>query len=191
MKRILAVILVAVLAITLMPAAFAAEGKTEVVLWNQIFEDWNRAWSEKMVEEFNADPNQKYTIKQEFVDGAAWDEKVAAARAANVMPDMFLVNYSNLKWNAVDNYIQPLDDLIPQAAWDDLHDNVKEMITVNGKKFAYPMMLEPAVVMYYRKDLLAEKNLEAPKTWEEFINVAKELTTNDMYGATMNYEWSM
>lgn len=191
MKRILAVILVAVLAITLMPAAFAAEGKTEVVLWNQIFEDWNRAWSEKMVEEFNSDPNQKYTIKQEFVDGAAWDEKVAAARAANVMPDMFLVNYSNLKWNAVDNYIQPLDDLIPQAAWDDLHDNVKEMITVNGNKFAYPMMLEPAVVMYYRKDLLAEKNLEVPKTWEEFINVAKELTTNDMYGATMNYEWSM
>ena len=125
MKRALAVILVAVLAITLMPAALAAEGKTEVVLWNQIFEDWNRAWSEKMVEEFNADPNQKYTIKQEFVDGAAWDEKVAAARAANVMPDMFLVNYSNLKWNAVDKYIQPLDDLIPQEAWDDLHDNVK------------------------------------------------------------------
>lgn len=191
MKRIVGLLLVAVIAITLLPTAFAAEGKTEIVLWNQLFEDWNRAWCEKMVEEFNADPNQKYTVKQEFVDGAAWDEKVAAARAANVMPDMYLVNYSNLKWNAVDKYIMPLDDLIPQEAWDDLHDNVKEMITVNGQKFAYPQMVEPAVVMYYRKDLLAEKNLSVPKTWDEFLNVAKELTTDDMYGATMNYEWSM
>lgn len=191
MKRIIGLILVAVIAITLAPCALAASGKTEVVLWNQIFEDWNRQWCEKMAEEFNADPNQKYTIKQEFVDGAAWDEKMAAARAAGVMPDMYLVNYSNLKWNAVDGYITPLDDLIPQKAWDDLHDNVKEMITVNGKKYAYPQLLEPAVVMYYRKDLLAEKNLNVPKTWDEFKQVAKALTTEDMYGATMNYEWSM
>lgn len=191
MKRLLGLILVAAIAITLLPAAMAEGGKTEVVLWNQIFEDWNRAWCEKMVEEFNADPNQQYVIRQEFVDGAAWEEKVAAARAANVMPDMYLVNYSNLVWNAVDGYIQPLDDLIPQEAWDDLHDNVKDMITVNGKKFAYPQMVEPAVVMYYRKDLLAEKNLEVPKTWDEFTEAARQLTTDDMYGATMNYEWSM
>ena len=191
MKRLLGLILVAAIAITLLPAAMAEGGKTEVVLWNQIFEDWNRAWCEKMVEEFNADPNQQYVIRQEFVDGAAWEEKVAAARAANVMPDMYLVNYSNLVWNAVDGYIQPLDDLIPQEAWDDLHDNVKDMITVKGKKFAYPQMVEPAVVMYYRKDLLAEKNLEVPKTWDEFTEAARQLTTDDMYGATMNYEWSM
>ena len=191
MKRLLGLILVAAIAITLLPAAMAEGGKTEVVLWNQIFEDWNRAWCEKMVEEFNADPNQKYVIRQEFVDGAAWDEKMAAARAANVMPDMYLVNYSNLVWNAVDGYIQPLDELIPQEAWDDLHDNVKDMITVNGKKYAYPQMVEPAVVMYYRKDLLAEKNLEVPKTWDEFTEAAAQLTTDDMYGATMNYEWSM
>lgn len=191
MKRILGLLLVAAIAITLMPAAFAGEGKTEVVLWNQIFEDWNRAWCEKMVEEYNADPNQKYFIKQEFVDGAAWTEKVAASRAANTMPDMYLVNYSNIVWNAVDGYIQPLDELIPKEAWDDLHDNVKEMITVNGKKYAYPQLLEPAVVMYYRKDMLDAQGIAVPKTWDEFKAAAQKLTTDDVYGATMNYEWSM
>ncbi len=191
MKRIIGLLLVVAMFVTLMPAALAVEGKTEVVLWNQIFEDWNNEWAEKQVEAFNADPNQKYIIKQEFVDGAAWEEKVAAARAAGVMPDMFVTNYSNLVWNAVDGYIQPLDDLIPAEAWDDLHENVNEMVTINGKHYAYPQLVEPAVVMYYRKDLLAEKGLEVPKTWDEFTEAAKQLTTDDMYGATMTYEWSM
>lgn len=191
MKRLLGLVLVAAIAITMLPSALAAEGKTEVVLWNRIFEDWNRAWCEEMVEQFNQDPEQKFTVRQEFVDVAAWDEKVSAAQAAGTMPDMYLLNYSNLPWNAVDGYIMPLDDLIPQEAWDDVYDNVIEMITVGGKKYGYPQMLEPAVVMYYRKDLLADAGLEVPTTWDEFTEAAEKLTTDDMYGATFNYEWSM
>lgn len=191
MKRIIGLILVAVIVLSMLPASLAQEGKIEVVLWNRIFEDWNRKWCEDMVEQFNQDPNQKYFVTQEFVDGAAWDEKVSAARAAGTMPDMFLINYSNLIWNAVDGYIMPLDELIPEEAWADVYDNVLEMITVNGKKYAYPQMLEPAVVMYYRKDLLEEAGLKVPTTWDEFTAAAEKLTTDDMYGATFNYEWSM
>lgn len=191
MKRIIGLLLATALFLTLVPTALAADDKVEVVLWNRIFEDWNNEWAEKQAEAFNADPDQEYVIKQEFVDDAAWEEKVAAARAAGAMPDMFVTNYSNLVWNAMDGYIQPLDDLIPAEAWDDLYDNVNDMVTINGKHYAYPQLVEPAVVMYYRKDLLAEKNIEVPKTWAEFTEAAKQLTTDDMYGATMNYEWSM
>lgn len=120
MKRIIGLILVAVIVLSMLPASLAQEGKIEVVLWNRIFEDWNRKWCEDMVEQFNQDPNQKYFVTQEFVDGAAWDEKVSAARAAGTMPDMFLINYSNLIWNAVDGYIMPLDELIPEEAWADV-----------------------------------------------------------------------
>ena len=196
MKRMTSLLMALLIALTLLPAAAGAdtEGKTEVVLWNQIFEDWNRAWCEQMVEEFNADPNQKYYVTQEFVDGAAWDEKLTAARAAGTTPDILLTNYSNIVWQANQGMFLPLDELIPQDAWDDLYDNVRDMVTVNGKKYAYPQMLEPAVVLYYRKDLFEQAGLDPenpPKTWDAFVEAAKALTTNDMYGATMNYEWSM
>lgn len=194
MKRLFTLALALVLALGMLsvPTALATEGKTEVVLWNQIFEDWNRAWCEQMVAEFNADPDQKYYITQEFVDGAAWDEKLTAARAAGTAPDILLVNYSNLVWAATQGLLMPMDELLPNEAWDDLYDNVRSMITVNGKKYGYPQMVEPAVVMYYRKDLLEAAGFaEPPKTWEEFRAAAKALTTNDMYGATFNYEWSM
>ncbi len=75
MKRLVTWTLVLAVALSLvsMPAIAATEGKTEVVLWNRLFEDWNQAWCKQMVEEFNADPTQQYYVTQEFVDGAAWD----------------------------------------------------------------------------------------------------------------------
>lgn len=194
MKRLFSWALVLAMALTMVsiPAMAATEGKTEVVLWNRIFEDWNRAWCEKMVEEFNADPAQKYYITQEFVDGAAWDEKISAARAAGTTPDMLLMNYGGIPWGAKEGLYLPLDELIPQEAWDDLYPNVLDMVSLGGKKYAYPQMVEPAMVMYYRKDLLESAGYaEPPKTWAEFIDAATKLTTDDMYGATFNYEWSM
>ncbi len=195
MKRLFSWTLVFVLALTMvsLPTALATtEGKTEVVLWNRIFEDWNQAWCKQMVETFNADPNQKYFITQEFVDGAAWDEKVTAARAAGTMPDMLLMNYGGIPWGASQGLYLPLDELIPQEAWDDVYPNVLDMVSLGGHKYAYPQMVEPAVVMYYRKDLLAAAGYnEPPKTWDEFLAAAKAMTTDDVYGATFNYEWSM
>ncbi len=196
MKKVLCLLLTVAVTLSLVPMAMAesastTEGKTEIVLWNQIFEDWNRAWCEDMVAEYNAIPDNPYYVTQEFIDGSAWDEKIAAARAAGTMPDVYLVNYSNIPWGVTNDYFMPLDDLIPQAAWDDLYDNIEDMITVNGVHYAYPQLLEPAVVMYYRKDLLEAAGLSVPKTWDEFAAAAKALTTDEMYGATMNYEWSM
>lgn len=193
MKKLLSLALVVMMCLSLIPAMAegTTEGKTEIVVWNQIFEDWNRAWCEEKVAEFNADPNQKYYVTQEFIDGGAWDEKMAAARAAGTMPDVYLQAYNHLAWGVANEYYLPLDDLIAQEAWDDLYDNIKDMVTINGQSYAYPQLLEPAVVMYYRKDLLEEAGLNVPKTWDEFAAAAKALNTDDMYGATMNYEWSM
>ena len=194
MKKLLTLVLACAMLLSMVSFAQAeatTEGKTEIVLWNQIFEDWNREWCEAKVAEFNADPNQKYYVTQKFVDGAAWDESIASARAANTMPDIYLQNYSNITWGVTNEYFLPMDDLLPQAAWDDLYDNVEAMITINGVRYAYPQMLEPGVVMFYRKDLLAAAGLDVPKTWDEFRAAAKALTTDDMYGSTMNYEWSM
>lgn len=195
MKRLVTWILACAVLISVFafPTAMAAtEGKTEVILWNRIFEDWNQEWCKQKVEEFNADPAQKYFVTQEFVDGAAWDEKVSAARAAGTMPDMLLMNYGGIPWGASQGLYLPLDDLIPQEAWDDLYPNVLDMVSLGGHKYAYPQMVEPAIVMYYRKDLLEAAGFSAPpKTWDEFLAAAKAMTTDDMYGATFNYEWSM
>ena len=126
MKKLLTLVLVFAICLcsfTLAKAESSTDGKKEIVLWNQIFEDWNRAWCEERVAEFNSDPNQKYYITQVFIDGSAWDEKIAAARAAGTMPDIYLENYADLTWGVTNGYFMPLDNLISKGAWDDLYDN--------------------------------------------------------------------
>lgn len=163
----------------------------ETELWNRIFEDWNRAWCEEMEEVYNSLGGN---LIQEFIPGDAWEERISAARASNTAPDIFLMNYGGLPWNVADDLIQPLDSLIPQDAWDDLYDNIKDMITFGGQKYAYPQLVEPAVVMYYRKDVFAANGLDPespPRTWDELIAAAVACTTDDMFGLGLNYEWSL
>lgn len=167
------------------PATSTTASKVTVTLWNRIFEDWNREYFEAMGEQFNAE-STTINLNQEFVPVDAWEEKMKSAQAAGTAPDIYLLNYGALIYNAKDGLILPLNDYIPQDAWDDLYDNVKELISYKGKYYAYPQLLEPAIVLYYRKDLFEEAGLDPskpPKTWDEFIECGKKLTTDDVFGS--------
>ena len=156
--------------------------KTKVVLWNQKFEDWNQKFFTKECEEYNKQ-STKYSVDQQFIAGDAWTEKMKAAQAANQAPDSYVMAYNAIALSAKDATIQPLNDLLPQSSWDDLNDNVKEMISYQGKYYAYPQLLEPSALLYYRKDLFQSAGISAaPKTWAELLEAAKKLTTNDVFG---------
>jgi len=160
--------------------------KKDVVLWNRIFEEWNQEYFQRMGEEFNADPNNKtVNLIQEFVPGDAWDEKMKSAQAAGTAPDTYVQNYGNVIWGAAQGLLQPLDDYVPQDAWDDLMDNVKEFVSYKGKYYAYPQLVEPAIVLFYRADLFEQAGLDPnkpPKTWDELIEYAQKLAKYDANG---------
>lgn len=158
--------------------------KVTITLWNRVFEDWNKTWSEKVVAEFNK-THENIEIKQTFVPGDAWDQKMKAAQAANQAPDVYLMNYGGIPFAAKDGLLAPLDELIPAEAWSDLYPNVNDMVTYKGKHYAYPQLVEPSTVLYYRKDLFKAAGLDPekpPVTWDELLDYAKKLTTNKVFG---------
>ena len=79
-------------AIVLCAGALSAAPKTKVVLWNRIFEDWNRAWCEQQAAAFNAE-SKTVEVDQQFIPGDGWDEKMKAAQASGMAPDIYLFNY--------------------------------------------------------------------------------------------------
>ncbi len=54
--------------------------------------------------------------------------------------------------------------------------------TIDGNLLGYPMWVNSKILIY-RKDLIPEEKV--PKTWEEYQNLAKELTTEEMTGTTV------
>lgn len=162
-----------------------SEEPVKVVVWNQIFEQWNQDFFTQKAEEYNA-LGRGYVVEQTFIAGDAWTERMAGAQAAGTAPDTYVISYNNLVSSARDGLIMPLDDLLPAEAFADLNDNVKEMVSIDGKYYAYPQLVEPSTVLYYRTDLFEQAGItKVPTTWDELIDTAKKLSTNDVFGLSI------
>lgn len=71
--------------------------------------------------------------------------------------------------------IEPLVDVDTS----DFLPTLVESGTVDGNLLGYPMWVNSKILIY-RKDLISED--QVPTTWEEYQDLAEELTTDEMYG---------
>jgi multiple sugar transport system substrate-binding protein len=72
----------------------------------------------------------------------------------------------------------PLDEHFPPEFWDRFRDGsdarLLEAEKYQGKTYAVPFY-EDQGVLYYRKDLLEERGLGPPETWQQLVEIAKRL----------------
>jgi multiple sugar transport system substrate-binding protein len=165
------------------PAPKKAE-KVVIDFWTQKFEDSTSNWWKRWVDQFNK-THEDVQVKLTIVPGDAWDQKMKAAQAAGKAPQVYTMNYGGISNAAVQGQIMALDDITDPAIWADLYENVEGFVTVKDKHYAYPKLVEPSAVLYYRKDFFTEAGLDPekpPVTWDELIDYGKKLTKKDRYG---------
>jgi multiple sugar transport system substrate-binding protein len=155
--------------------------------WQQRFEDYQQTWFRKEVKAFNASQD-KIKVNYYVVPGDVWIQKLKAAQAAGTQPDVATTNYGAIRSGVADGQFAPLDGLLPKSAFADVKSNVKNFVMVNGKHYAYPMLVEPSTVLYIRKDLAQKAGLDPskpPKTWSQLTTWARKLTTSKVKGMTI------
>lgn len=86
-------------------------------------------------------------------------------------------------------WVIPLNDVIPQETWDDfppsMQPHIDGFLSIEGERYRIPH--EFAVGYFFtRKDLLDEAGLAVPTTWEEMVEVGKEISdpANGFYATT-------
>lgn len=86
-------------------------------------------------------------------------------------------------------WVMPLDEVLPQEIWDDfppsMQDHIKGFLSIDDVPYRIPH--EFAVGYFFnRQDLLEEKGLSVPTTWEELVEVGKEVTdaANGIFATT-------
>jgi multiple sugar transport system substrate-binding protein len=162
-------------------------GKAVVTFWQQKFEDYQQAWFKKYVDQYNASQT-KVKIDYQVVPSDTWQQKLKAAQAAGKAPDVATTNYGNIAPGVAQGQFADLDGLLPGEAFNDIKDNVKNFVTIGGKHYAYPMLVEPSTVLYYRTDLAKAAGLDPaspPKTWADLITWATKLTSGKVKGMTI------
>ena len=111
------------------------EGET-IMLWSQNFgEVWVNHFSEQ-VHQYNLE-GRGYTVVEEFVAGAAWDERMNAARASQTAPDAYIQSYNHIPAGIRNGYYVPVDDHLPAEVLDRMVEKIREMVTFDGKPMPF------------------------------------------------------
>lgn len=148
-----------------------ADGEIVFTLWNHRFEDFNVDFFTRVTEQYNA-LERGFYADITFVPGDVWDEQMTAALATGTSPDLRTMAYNQILSAVRNGEIMALNDLLPQSAFDDIYDTVLEMITVDGLVWAFPQLIEPSAMLFYRTDLFEEAGIAGPPTtWDEMIEV--------------------
>lgn len=128
--------------------------------------------------------NPGVRVQIESVPWANVNERWRAAHAEGTLPDVGVGNppdYIDM-WQT--GAIHPLDDVVAALGGDErfVPGLLDRHTRFQGKTLAIPHYMH-ALVLLYRKDLLKEKGLEPPVTWDDLLRVATALNAPpDRYG---------
>ena len=144
---------------------------------------------EKACNEFNA---ENPGIVVEPIYTGSYDDtvtKIQTAIQGGTPPDVFVSLATQRYTMASTGMAMPLDELI--AADEDGEEYIADFLPgfmedsyVDGQIYSIPFQ-RSTEIMYYNKDKFVEAGLDPespPETWDELLEYAKKLTTDDCYG---------
>jgi multiple sugar transport system substrate-binding protein len=148
----------------------------QIKAWNAVFEDFNAT-------------HRDVTVKGEY---AKWDDitkKLAADIAAGSPPEI-VAGGSNPSFVAAQvkrGLVLDLAPVVEALGRSDFQDAALKVWRYGGIQMAIPYGAQWPV-LWYRKDLLAERGLMPPVTWDDYRVVAEKLTdpARGTYGAVFS-----
>ncbi|MEV8267346.1 ABC transporter substrate-binding protein [Microbacterium sp. NPDC076911] len=110
-------------------------------------------------------------IDADFVDAVTLIEQLRIQLDSGTAPDLFRPSLGYGTVGAVPLGEQGyLADLTDEPWVDEMPASVRDVVSVDGKVYAYPASAQ-SIVMYYNKSVFDDLGLQAPNTWDEFIEV--------------------
>lgn len=149
---------------------------------NLVFATWGSKTEVQILKELLFDfEKENPDIKVEFLHiPQNYFQKLHLMFASNLAPDVIFIN--NLNIPVYEKYLLDLNDIVKNK--EDYYPQVLDTMTYEDRLLAIPRDVSTLVV-FYNKDLFDKNNLSYPnENWNmtEFLDTAKKLTNNGIYG---------
>lgn len=152
-------------------------------------------WTRVYKDELGINVKYAWTVKgNELSD--AYTQKINVTLASGDLPDVILVNPSQLKQLVDSDMVEDMTQYYNDYGSEQLKKYLTEegtgtieSVTFNGKMMAIPETVafnEAAQYLWIRNDWLKKLNLEAPKTMDDVLKIAEAFTTKDPDGNGKN-----
>jgi len=138
----------------------------------------------------NAVPGVRIDTTLVPIDRAIELQTIALSSRSDSL-DFLMVNDPSLKRFARSGWLRPLDDLWErfkaEYQLDDIPGSVREAFSLDGRLYAVPLIVN-SMFFFYRTDLFQERNLQPPRTMDDYIRAAEALNTPRRAGTVLNYK---
>lgn len=156
----------------------------EIVLWHSFTQGARNDFMKEAADAFMA----KHPGVKIKIETFAWPEfytKWTTGLMAGQVPDVSTALPNHVVEMLDADALVPLNDVIDKIGRGRFYEAPLKEGTIEGKNYSIPLYSH-AQVMWYRKDLLKQANLEVPKTWDELFETAKKLNNPpDIYGLSV------
>ncbi len=180
MKRIVATVLTLALMLSLAVSLTArAAEKTTVTVWTFAAEDEEPTSWFARVKKWATEYNEKSDTINIVLEGSKNAQVMLTTLAAGTTPDIFTNYWNNAPAWSDSGVLMDLTDFVKNApeSWDyaDFLESSWGLSTYNDKIYSIPYTYSSSFV-FYNKQILRDAGLEFPKTLDEMIKMADELT---------------
>ena len=158
------------------------ELKGDITFWHSFTQGGRMDVIQEAAEKF-MDENPDVNITIETFSWGDFYTKWTTGLASGNVPDMSTALPGHVVEMMDAEAVIPVDDVIDDIGRDRFAEAALSEGERDGECYSLPLYSH-AQVMWYRKDLLEEANLEVPETWEEFAEAAKTLTKDGVYGCS-------
>lgn len=157
----------------------------EIVMWHSFTQGPRLESIQKTADEF-MEEHPKVKIKIETFSWGDFYTKWTTGIANGNVPDISTALPGHVMEMINSDAIIPLNDSIEAIGKDRFNETALNEAKIGTDYYSIPLYSH-AQVMWVRTDLLKEKNIEVPKTWDELYEASKKLTEGDEYGMSVPF----
>ena len=188
MKKFLALLLAAIMLLSVAGIASADEAKTLTIV------TWDATTTPYLIAQKDAFEASHPGVTIQYVDVASQDYpvKTGTMLASTEVYDVYMIKEvpDLINWVA-QGFAAPLNDYVAKSNYDlSGFVGTEQNYAVDGELYGIPFRSD-FWVLFYNKDLFDAANVEYPTndiTWDQYAELAKKLASDDVYG-TYYHTW--
>ena len=178
MKKLISLLLTAVLACSMLgTAAYAEEASGDVTIWYYWETEGHQKALNHIIEEFNGSQDS-ITVEAKYVPFADFKKQLSIGASADELPDLVILDNPDHAAYAAMGIFADITDKFDVSNY---YEGPVNSCTLDGKLYGVPFGSND-LVLFYNEDMLKEAGCEVPTTWDELLEAAKATTTDTVSG---------
>ena len=178
MKKLISLLLTAVLACSMLgSAAYAEEASGDVTIWYYWETEGHQKALNHIIEEFNGSQDS-ITVEAKYVPFADFKKQLSIGASADELPDLVILDNPDHAAYAAMGIFADITDKFDVSNY---YEGPVNSCTLDGKLYGVPFGSND-LLLFYNEDMLKEAGCEVPTTWDELLEVAKATTTDSVFG---------